>query len=107
MTLHTRSGEVGVRELHDRLSEYLQRVEEGQEVLITRRGRPIVRLSAVEPRDPLAELASELWGASRSAATSILAYPEGCAALAAALRRGRLNRRQHARALAAGSRVRS
>ena len=57
MTLHTQSGEVGVRELHDRLSEYLQRVEEGQEVLVTRRGRPIARLSAAEPRDPLAELA--------------------------------------------------
>lgn len=57
MTLHTQSGEVGVRELHDRLSEYLQRVEEGQEVLVTRRGRPIARLSAAESRDPLAELA--------------------------------------------------
>jgi len=46
-----------VRELHDRLSEYLQRVEEGQEVLVTRRGRPVARLSAAEPRDPLSELA--------------------------------------------------
>jgi prevent-host-death family protein len=57
MTLHTHSGEVGVRELHDRLSEYLQRVEEGQEVLVTRRGRPVARLSAAESRDPLTELA--------------------------------------------------
>jgi len=57
MTLHAYGGEVGVRELHDRLSEYLQRVEEGQEVLVTRRGRPIARLSAAESRDPLAELA--------------------------------------------------
>ena len=57
MTLHAQSGEVGVRELHDRLSEYLQRVEEGHEVLVTRRGRPIARLSAAESRDPLAELA--------------------------------------------------
>ncbi|MGH3428991.1 MAG: type II toxin-antitoxin system Phd/YefM family antitoxin [Mycobacteriales bacterium] len=57
MTLHVRSGEVGVRELHDRLSEYLQRVEEGQEVLVTRRGQPIARLSAAKSRDPLAELA--------------------------------------------------
>ena len=46
-----------MRELHDRLSEYLQRVEEGHEVLVTRRGRPIARLSAAESRDPLAELA--------------------------------------------------
>jgi prevent-host-death family protein len=57
MTLHAHSGEVGVRELHDRLSEYLQRVEEGQEVLVTRRGRPVARLSAAEPHDPLSELA--------------------------------------------------
>jgi prevent-host-death family protein len=46
-----------VRELHDRLSEYLQRVEEGQEVLVTRRGRPVARPSGAESRDPLAELA--------------------------------------------------
>lgn len=57
MTLHAHSEEVGVRELHDRLSEYLQRVERGQEVLVTRRGRPVARLSAAEFRDPLAELA--------------------------------------------------
>lgn len=57
MTLHTHSDQVGVRELHDRLSEYLQRVEGGQEVLVTRRGRPVARLSAAKPRDPLAELA--------------------------------------------------
>lgn len=57
MTLHAdNSEEVGVRELHDRLSEYLQRVEEGQEVLVTRRGRPVARLSAVGQPDPLAEL---------------------------------------------------
>jgi prevent-host-death family protein len=56
MTLHAHGGEVGVRELHDRLSEYLQRVEEGQEVIVTRRGRPVARLSAAEPRDPLSEL---------------------------------------------------
>ena len=57
MTLHAYSGEVGVRELHDRLSEYLQRVEGGQEVLVTRRGRPVARLSAAEQRDSLSELA--------------------------------------------------
>jgi prevent-host-death family protein len=57
MTLHSHSGGVGVRELHDRLSEYLQRVEEGQEVLVTKHGRPVARLSAVDPHRPLAELA--------------------------------------------------
>ena len=57
MTLHPQESKVGVRELHDRLSEYLERVEKGGEVVVTRRGRPVARLSAVEPNDPLAELA--------------------------------------------------
>ncbi len=57
MTLHARESEVGVRQLHDRLSEYLERVEAGAELVVTRRGRPVARLSAIEPGDPLAELA--------------------------------------------------
>jgi prevent-host-death family protein len=32
---------VGVRELRDNLSEYLRRVEAGEQLLITDRGRPI------------------------------------------------------------------
>jgi len=48
--------EVGVRELHDRLSEHLDRVEEGSEIVVTRRGRPIARISAVDREDPLDEL---------------------------------------------------
>jgi len=56
MTLHAREYEVGVRELHDRLSEHLERVEQGAEVVVTRRGRPIARLSAVDGEDPLQDL---------------------------------------------------
>jgi prevent-host-death family protein len=56
MTLHERDYEVGVRELHDRLSEHLGHVEEGAEVVVTRRGRPIARLSAVDSEEPLDEL---------------------------------------------------
>lgn len=37
------------------------------------------------------ELAAELWGASHRAACSVLAYPEGMAALASAHRGGRLD----------------
>ncbi len=47
---------MGVRELHDRLSEHLDRVEHGAELIVTRRGRPIARVSAVEARDPLDDL---------------------------------------------------
>jgi len=56
MTLHPHEHEVGVRELHDRLSEYLERVEEGAEIVVTRRGKRIARLSAVDLTDPIAEL---------------------------------------------------
>jgi predicted nucleic acid-binding protein len=47
------------------------------------------------------ELATELWASTYPAASSILAYPEGRAALAAARRHGRLKGTQHAQALSA------
>ncbi len=56
MTLHASDYEVGIRDLHDRLSEHLERVEQGAEVMVTRRGRPIARLSAVGDEDSLADL---------------------------------------------------
>jgi prevent-host-death family protein len=56
MTLHQSEAEVGVRELHDRLSEYLERVEGGGEIVVTRRGRPVARLSGLGER-PLDVLA--------------------------------------------------
>jgi predicted nucleic acid-binding protein len=46
------------------------------------------------------ELASELWAAPHPGVSSILAYPEGHAALAAARRAARLNTAAHTRALA-------
>ena len=56
MTLHGRDYEVGIRDLHDRLSEHLERVEQGAAVVVTRRGRPIARLSAIDGEDPLDDL---------------------------------------------------
>jgi prevent-host-death family protein len=56
MTLHGQEYEVGVRELHDRLSEHLERAERGAEVVVTRRGQPIARLSAIDAADPLEDL---------------------------------------------------
>jgi prevent-host-death family protein len=56
MTLHGQAVEVGVRELHDRLSEHLERVERGAEIVVTRRGQPIARLSGVDREDPLDDL---------------------------------------------------
>jgi uncharacterized protein len=46
------------------------------------------------------ELAAELWGSAYPAASSILAYPEGRAALAAARRLDRLGEEEHPEALA-------
>lgn len=56
MTLHGESYEVGVRDLHDRLSEHLERVTGGTEIVVTRRGRPIARISATDAVDPLEQL---------------------------------------------------
>jgi prevent-host-death family protein len=42
--------EVGVRDLRDHLSRYLERVKAGEELTVTEHGRPIARL--VGPRPP-------------------------------------------------------
>jgi uncharacterized protein len=47
------------------------------------------------------DLAAELWAARAPAVSSVLAYPEGRAALAAARRAGRLTASQHRSAVAA------
>lgn len=41
---------VGVRELKDRLSEYLRLVREGEEILVTDRGRVVAELRHPGPR---------------------------------------------------------
>jgi prevent-host-death family protein len=46
---------VGIRELRQRASELLRRVEDGESIEITDRGRPVAVLSPV-PDDPLARL---------------------------------------------------
>ena len=57
MTVATSRVEVGVRDLKNNLSRYLDRVQEGEEVIVTDRGRPVARLSALDhSTDRLAEL---------------------------------------------------
>jgi prevent-host-death family protein len=58
MTLHREplKSEVGVRELHDRLSRYVQHVKDGAEVVVTMRGRRVARLVPLDEVDPLADL---------------------------------------------------
>ncbi len=45
---------VGAEELRNRLGEYLQRAARGEEVLVTRRGKPLVRLSPAQEPLPVA-----------------------------------------------------
>lgn len=45
-----------MRDLHDRLSEYLERVEGGGEVIVTRRGKRIARLTGLDAERPLEDL---------------------------------------------------
>ena len=57
MNMATSSSEVGIRELKNGLSGYIDRVRNGEEVIVTDRGRPVARLSALDAdHDHLAEL---------------------------------------------------
>ena len=51
MKVATSRVEVGVRELKNQLSRYLARVQEGEEVIVTERGRPVARISALDHSD--------------------------------------------------------
>ena len=42
---------VGIRELRDRLSEYLRRAAVGERVIVTDRGRPVAIISAPDTTD--------------------------------------------------------
>lgn len=53
---HPLKREIGVRELHDQLSRYVQHAAAGGEVVVTIRGRRVARLAALSSDDPLADL---------------------------------------------------
>ena len=58
MTMCVAMATVSVAEAKTHLSELLDRVEAGEEIVITRRGTAIARLSSVVPaREPLVSLA--------------------------------------------------
>ena len=48
--------EVGIRELRADLSRWLKRVENGEEILVTDRGRPIARITSANGRSKLDDL---------------------------------------------------
>ena len=50
---------VGVRELRQNLSRYLDRVKAGEAFVVTERGREVARLTPAGPADSLVRLAAE------------------------------------------------
>ncbi len=51
--------EAGIRELRDHLSKYLERVREGEEVIITDRGTAVARVVPIEQPRPYDRLVAE------------------------------------------------
>jgi len=51
--------DVGVRELRNDLSQWLERVRDGEEVVVTDRGGPVARLVPAGWREEVAELAAK------------------------------------------------
>ena len=59
MNVATSPTEVGIRVLKNNLSKYIDRVRDGEEVIVTDRGHPVARLSPLdETQVHLAELVS-------------------------------------------------
>lgn len=46
---------VSIRDANQHLSQYLERVEQGTEIIITRRGKPIARVLPIEDRPRLSD----------------------------------------------------
>ena len=46
---------VSIRDANQHLSRYLERVEQGAEIIITRRGKPIARVLPMESRPSLSD----------------------------------------------------
>jgi antitoxin (DNA-binding transcriptional repressor) of toxin-antitoxin stability system len=61
VTLHGAplNAEVGVRELHDRLSRYVQHVKDGGEVVVTMRGPRVARRARLKAAKPVSDLVAD------------------------------------------------
>lgn len=51
--------EAGIRELRDHLSKYLERVRDGEEVIVTDRGTAVARVVPIEQPRPYDRLVAE------------------------------------------------
>lgn len=85
-----------MRELKNNLSRYLDRVRPGEDVIVTDRGTPIARLSAID--EDGSERAALISDSADPLSSAALVIVEGRAALAATARIGRLTRTQLERA---------
>jgi prevent-host-death family protein len=75
MNVATSRSEVGIRELKNGLSGYIDRVRKGEEVIVTDRGRPVARLSPLDAaHDRLAQLVAA--GIVRAPASSTRHVPK-------------------------------
>ena len=63
---------VGVKELKNRLTQYLRRTKQGEEVIVTERGKPIAILQPIQSAGPVVSLEARL---ARLAAQGVLTVP--------------------------------
>src|SRR3989304_4708115 len=63
---------VGVRELKNRLTQYLRRTKQGDEVVVTERGKPIALIQPIQSAERAASLDARL---ARLAAQGLVTLP--------------------------------
>ena len=63
---------VGIKELKNRLTEYLRRTKKGEEVIVTERGKPIAVIQSIESVERLQTLEAKL---AKLAALGIVTLP--------------------------------
>ncbi len=63
---------VGVRELKNRLTYYLRRTKQGEEVIVTERGRPIALIQPIQSAERIAGLEARL---AKLAAQGLVTLP--------------------------------
>lgn len=64
--------EVGIKELKNRLTHYLRRTKQGEEVIVTERGKPIALLQPITTAERATSIEARL---SRLASLGILTLP--------------------------------
>lgn len=63
---------VGIRELKNRLTHYLRRTKQGEEIVVTERGRPIALIQPIRSAERIASLEARL---AKLAAQGLLTLP--------------------------------